>query len=176
MLLICSPRFYYDYCLYFDSEYPFGNFLEDSKFDELIEFLQSHCQKKNSVNTMGESNIPMHALIFQCGWETNSIHTIFSYLFTPLYNDMKCGKTLAHWLFKQPNEIYRGTPPSLDDINTETELVIFFIDSLFVHRTHITHKTKFKRILAATVLRFHGSFLEITGNEPSGTYKDPTHH
>ena len=63
MPLICYLRFYYDSCLYFDSEYPFGNFLEDSKFDELSKFLQSHCQKKNAVNKMGESNIHMHALI-----------------------------------------------------------------------------------------------------------------
>ena len=51
-----------------------------------------------------------------------------------------------------------------------------FLNALFVHRTHISHKTKFKRILAATVLRFHGSFLEVFGNEPSGKYKYPTHH
>ena len=82
MLLMGSLRFSYDSCLYFDSEYPLGYFLEESKFDELSEFLQSHYQKKNAVNTMGESNIPMHALIFRCGWETYSIHTIFSYLFT----------------------------------------------------------------------------------------------
>ena len=37
-------------------------------------------------------------------------------------------------------------------------------------------KTKFKRILAATVLWFHGSFLEVIGNGPSGKYKDPNHH
>ena len=37
-------------------------------------------------------------------------------------------------------------------------------------------KKQFKCILAATVLRFHGSFLEVIGNEPSGKYKDPTHH
>ena len=67
-------------------------------------------------------------------------------------------------------------PPSLDDIKTEPELVTLFVDALFVHRTHITQKTKFKRILAATVLRFHGSFLEIIGNKPSGKYKYPTHH
>ena len=96
MLLICSLRFSYDSCLYFDSEYPLGDFLEEYKFDELSEFLQSHCQKKNAVNKMGESNIPMHAIIFRCGWETNSIHTIFSYLFTSLSNGMRCGNTLAH--------------------------------------------------------------------------------
>ena len=118
MLLMCSLCFSYNSCLYFDSEYPHGDFLEESNFNELSEFLQSHWQKKNSVNTMGESNIPMHALIFRCGWETNNIHTIFSYLFTSLSNDMRCGKTLAHWLFKQLNEIYGGTPPSLDNIKT----------------------------------------------------------
>ena len=89
---------------------------------------------------------------------------------------MRCGKTLSHWLFKQSNEIYGGTPPSLDDIKTEPELVKLFVNALFVHRTHISHKTKFKNILAATVLRFHGSFLEVIGNEPSGKYKYPTHH
>ena len=82
-------------------------------------FLQSHFQKKNSVNTMGESNIPMHAIIFRYGWEKNSVHTIFNYLFTSLSNNMRCGKTLAYCLFKQSNEIYGGTPPSLDDIKIE---------------------------------------------------------
>ena len=72
---------------------------------------------------MLESNIPMHALIFRYGWETNSIHNIFSYLFNSLSNDMRCGKTLAHWFFKQSNEFYGGTPPSLNDIKTEPELV-----------------------------------------------------
>ena len=104
----------------------------------------------------------MHAIIFRFGWETNSIDTIFSYLFTLLSNDMICVKTLSHWLFKQLNEIYGGTPPRLDE--------------LFVHIIHTTHKTKFKRILAASVLIFHGSFLEIIGNEPSGKYNDLTHH
>ena len=125
---------------------------------------------------MGESNIPMHALIFRCGWETNIIHTIFSYLFTSLSNDMRCGNTLAHWLFKQKNEIYGGTPPSLDDIKTEPESVKFFVNALFFQRLRIMHKKKFKRILAATVLRFHGSFLEIIGNESSVKYKYPTHN
>ena len=43
---------------------PFGNFLEDSKADELREFLQSHFQKTYTVNTMANSNNPMHVLIF----------------------------------------------------------------------------------------------------------------
>ena len=118
----------------------------------------------------------MHALIFRCGCETNIIHASFSYLFTSLSNDMRCGKTLDHWLFNQSNEIYGGTPPSLDNIKTEPESVKLFVNALFFHRTRITHKTKFKRILAATVLRFHGSFLKVVDNEPSGKYKYPTHH
>ena len=89
---------------------------------------------------------------------------------------MRCGKTLAHWLFKQSNEIYGGTPPSLDNIKTGPESVKLFVNALFVRRTHISQNTKFKNILAATVLRFHGSFLDVIGNEPSVKYKDPTHH
>ena len=46
MLIMCSVRLSYNYCLYFDSEYPLGDFLEESKFNELSEFLKSHCQKK----------------------------------------------------------------------------------------------------------------------------------
>ena len=156
MLIICSLRLYYNSWLYFDSEYPFGDFLEEPKFDELIEFIQSYCQKKNAVNKMGESKIPIHALIFWCGWERNSIHTLFSSLFTSLSNVMRCGNTLAHWFFKQSNEVYGGTSPSLDDIKTEPKFVNLCVDSLFFHRTHITNKTKFKRFLVATVLRFHG--------------------
>ena len=89
---------------------------------------------------------------------------------------MRCGKTLSHWLFKQLDEIYGGTHPSLDDIKTEPELVKLFVNALFVHRTHIRQNKKFKNILAATVLRFHVSFKEVIGNEPSGKYNDPTHH
>ena len=71
MLLMCFLRCSYNSCLYFDSDYPFGDFLEESKFDDLSEFLSSHGQKKNAVNTMGESNIPMHALIFR-SWPNQS--------------------------------------------------------------------------------------------------------
>ena len=72
---------------------------------------------------------------------------------------MRRRKTLAHWLFKQSDEIYGGTPPSIDNIKTEPKSVKFFVNALFVHRTHISQNTKFKNILAATVLRFHGSFI-----------------
>ena len=89
---------------------------------------------------------------------------------------MRCGNTLAHWFFKQSNDIYGGTPPSLDDIKTEPELVNCFVDLLFLYRTNITHKTKFKLILDATVLIFHDEFLGIVGNEPSSRDKDPTQH
>ena len=126
--------FYCDSCLRnqydstmnnFDSEYPCGNFLEDSKFDELSEFLQSHCQKKNAGNNIAESNSPMHSFIFWCGWDTKSIHTIFSYIFTSLYNYMRCGKTLSYCFFKQSNHIYRGVPATLDNIKTDPDFVIF---------------------------------------------------
>ena len=83
---------------------------------------------------------------------------------------MRCGKTLAHWFFKKSNEIYGGTPPSLDDLKTEPEMVNLFVDSLFFHRTYITLKTKCKRTLDATVLRFYETFPGIIGDEPSGKY------
>ena len=51
-----------------------------------------------------------------------------------------------------------------------------FVDLIFFHIIELTHKTKFKRILADTVLIFHDAFLGIIGNETSVNYKDPTHH
>ena len=98
---------------------------------------------------MAESNIPMHALIFRCGWETKSLHTILSYIFTSLSNGMIRGKNLSYWLFKQSNEIYRGVPTTLDDIKTAPDLVICFVNYLSFHRTQLTHKTNFNHILAA---------------------------
>ena len=89
---------------------------------------------------------------------------------------MICGKTLAHWFFNQSNEIYGGFPTTLDNIKTEPDFMNFFVSYLFFHKTHITHKTKFKRILAATVLIFRDAFLGIIGNESSGKYKYPNHH
>ena len=117
----------------------------------------------------------MHVIIFQCGWETKSLHTIFSYLFTSLSNDMIFEKTVAHWFFKQSNEIHRGVPPTLDNKKRESDLVNLFLDLLFVYRTQLTHKTKFKRILADTVVRFHDAIFIIIDNELSGIYKNLTH-
>ena len=148
----------------FDSEHPFGYFLEDYKFDELSKFIQSHFQKNNAVNNMAESNIPMYALIFLCGWEKKSLHTIFIYLFTSIYNDMRREKTLFHCFFKKTNGIYLGATPTLDNKKTEPDLVNFSVDSLFFHITQLTYKTKFKRILAAVVLIFHDVFIGIIGN------------
>ena len=89
---------------------------------------------------------------------------------------MICRKTLAHWFFKKSNVIYGGLPPTFDNKQTAPDLVNLFAGSLFVYRTQLTYKTKFKRILDATVLIFNNAFLGIIGNEPSGKYKDTTHH
>ena len=95
---------------------PLGDFIYDYKFEELNDYLQSHCQKKNSVNAMAEANIPMNAMIFCCEWDTNSLHTILSYVFKSMSNYMGCGKTLAHWNYKVSSDVYGGIPPTLYDI------------------------------------------------------------
>ena len=110
----------------FESYCLFGYFLEDSEFDELIDYLQLHFQNKDTVNDMAKGNIQMHALIFHCGWETKSLHTIFSYIFTSLSNYMRCGKNFSHWFFKLSYEIYGVFPPTLDNIKTEPEKVNLF--------------------------------------------------
>ena len=55
-------------------------------------------------------------------------------------------------------------------------MVHLFVNSLFVHNTGLWYKTKLKHILAAYVLWFYYSFIGIIGNEPSGKYKDRSHH
>ena len=191
MILLCFLPilllFYYNYYFHkhnyyasmmntFESDYPFGNCLESSNFDELSEYLQSHFQKKNVVDDISKGNIPMHSLILCCRWDTNSIYNIFSYIFTYLSNDMRCGKTLSHWFLNISNDIYVVFPPILDNIKTEPYKVKLFVNSLPVQKTEIIHNTKLKRIIYASVLGFHGVFLGIIGNEPSGKYKDPNHH
>ena len=125
---------------------------------------------------MAESSILMNDLIFWCGWQTNSLHTIFNYIFNSLSNYMRCGNTISRQLFKKLNEIYGSVRTTLDNIKTEPGLVNYFVKSLFVHKTKLTDKTKFKRILSATILIFYDIFLGIIGNYQYGNYKDTTHH
>ena len=80
---------------------------------------------------MAEANIPMQTMISCCGWETKSLHTIFSYVFISMSNDTRCGKTLANWFYKVSSEIYGGVPHTLDDIRTGSQMVHLFINSLF---------------------------------------------
>ena len=108
---------------------------------------------------MAEVYIPMHAMIFRCDWETKSLHTIFSYVFTSMSNDMRCGKTLAHWFYKVSSDIYGGVTTTLDDIRTESHTVHLFVDIIFVHNTDLWYKTKLKHILAASVLLLNRCFI-----------------
>ena len=93
---------------------------------------------------------------------------------------MRCEKTVAHWFFKQSNEIHGGVPPTLDNIKIEADFVNLFVNLLCVHITQLTHKTNFKCILATTVLRFRDAFLGMIRNERTSKYKyqthDPFHH
>ena len=89
---------------------------------------------------MYEANIPMHAMIFRCGWETKSLHTIYRYVFTSMSNDMRCGKTLAHWFYKVSSDIYGGVTPTLDEIQTDSHMVHLFVGIIFVHNTGLHYK------------------------------------
>ena len=89
---------------------------------------------------------------------------------------MICGKTLAHWFFKQPNEIYGGFPPTLDYIKIEPNFVNLFVESLFACKTQLINKTNFRRIFSASIMIFHYEFVCIIGNVPYSKYKDTTHH
>ena len=91
---------------------------------------------------MAKSNNPIHVLIFQCGWETKSLHTIFSSIFSFLSNDKIFEMTVAHRFFNQSNKIHGGVPPTLDNIKTEADLVNVSVNLLFVYRTQLTHKNK----------------------------------
>ena len=139
----------------FEPEYLFGDSLEDSKFDEISEYLQSHFQNKNAGNAMAKGNIPMHALVFCCGWETKSLRNIFSSIVTSMSNNMIYGKTLVQWFFKVSIEIYGGDPPTLDNIEIEPEKVRLFFNYLFVQKTGIMGNKKFRRIIDASVMTFH---------------------
>ena len=85
------------------------------------------------------------------------------------------GKNLAHSSFKVSNNIYGVFPPTIDNIKTEHNKVKLFVDSLFFYKTGIAHNTKLKRILAASVITFHKSFLGIIVIEAPGKYKDLIH-
>ena len=77
----------------------------------------------------------MYATILCCGWKTKSLHNIFSHIFTSMSNVTICGKTLDHWFYKVSSDIYRGVPPTLDDIQTDLQMVHLFLNSLSFHNT-----------------------------------------
>ena len=106
----------------------------------------------------------MHAMIFCCGWETKSLNTIFIYVFTSMSNYMRCGNTLYLWFYRVSSEIYGGVPPTLDDKQTESQMVHLFVGSLFVQNTGLQYKNKLKHILDESVLRFYDKFLGIIVN------------
>ena len=93
---------------------------------------------------------------------------------TSMSNDMRCGKTLAHWFYKVSSDIYGGVTPTLDEIQTDSHMVHLFVGIIFVHNTGLHYK-KLKHILSAYVLRCYDAFLGIILKEPSGKYKDPSH-
>ena len=90
-------------------------------------------------------------------------------------NDTRCGKTLSHLFFKVFNEVYGSVPPTLGYIQTESHMVLFLND-IFVHNTGLRYKTRLKHVLAASVLIFYDAFIDIIENEPSGKYKNLSHH
>ena len=132
--------------------------------------------RKKSVNAITKGNIPMHAIIFRCGWDTKSLHIIFSYVFTSMSNDRRYGKALDHQFYKASSDIYGSVNQTLDGIQTESDKVQLFVNSLFIIDTGIHHNKKLKRILSESGLRFHHAFICIIGNEPSGKYNNPSNH
>ena len=77
----------------------------------------------------------MHAIIFHCVWETKSLHTISSYIFTSSSNVMIFVNTLSHWFLKLSNNMYGYVPPTLEDTKTKPDLVHLIVKSLFFHKT-----------------------------------------
>ena len=187
--LLCFRMFYWYYaCNIYFHDYeillkpllmnkitPLDNWWRISKIWWAQRLFTIALSKKNTINAMFKSNIPMHAMVFHCGWEKNIPHTILSYIFTYMSNYMWCEKALANWFYKVFSDIHGSFTQTLDDIWTEYEKVQLFVNSRFIHNTGIQHSTKLKRILAASVLIFHDAFLGIIVNEPSVKYKDTIH-
>ena len=74
------------------------------------------------------------------------------------------------------SEIYDDVLLSLDNIWTVTEKDKLFVNLFFLYNSDIQHNIKLKRILAASVLRYHHVFIGIIRNEPFGKCTDTSHH
>ena len=74
---------------------------------------------------MNKGNISINAHIFCFWWDKKIIHAIFSYIFSSLSNYIRCENTLAHWFSKVSSDIYGGFRKTLNDIQTESERLIF---------------------------------------------------
>ncbi len=95
--------------------------------------LHSHCHKKGGNQTMAQipsvSGLPQ---IFRSGWEVRGMHSVFDYIVGSVTMEHQAGKALSGWTAKIGELVVGGLPPTVVDITTSPELIVPFIDHLFI--------------------------------------------
>lgn len=142
--------------------------------------LRSHCGKKRSAAEMAASGLYVLSIVFRCGWETRNMHTLFDYVTGNAEHDINAGKVLAGWKQKFGDGYYGGYNPSLKDISTNQDLFATWADDLFGTSHSQTLPSKFKQILACSVLRnydlVYGYICKVPAGLVQQTYLIPTQH
>ena len=67
-----------------------------------------------------------------------------------------------------------GVSPSVDDIKTEPELALIFMESLFGHQSNLEKKVM--KLLTGSLLRFYNNFLVLLSKDPMGKFQEPRNH
>lgn len=139
--------------------------------------LTSHCNKKGINQMMAENpNVSGLAQIFKSGWEVRGFHSIFDYVVGSQVMLHQAGKAVSGWSSKIGDSVVGGIPPTLEDISGDRNLVLGFVDLLFIRDERNVWPQSVRQLLAGSLLRHYDDFLSILETHPAQAFADPTKH
>ena len=91
---------------------------------------RSHCLKRYAVQLLQEHLSP-HVFVQRCGFMAENVHSVFTYYFNSIKQEIDCALILAGWDIKVNGVIQGGIAPDINAIKTSQEKVPVFVFMLF---------------------------------------------
>jgi len=130
--------------------------------------LAAHGAKKLGIQTMGDMmSMSIQDISMRGGWALKSFNTFFDYWVGSYSSSVRSGKVLAGWISPTENGYHGVSPPSMDDIVTESVLVENFVAQLLGHHGFTI---PMQRFFVANLLRHWNELIEVLQKKPNGDY------
>ena len=131
--------------------------------------LAAHGAKKLGIQTMGDiMSMTIQDISMRGGWALKSFNTFFDYWVGSYASSVRSGKALAGWINRAENGYHGGSPPSMDDIDTDKDKVERFVNEVLGHHKHVN--VPMQRFLVANLLRHWDELIKALQQEPKGKW------